>query len=99
MSGNTNHIKCTYCNRDTDQGGGTTWDHVVPRCKGGKNDRSNLVICCRQCNEMKAGMSLYMFKSVVSAFLRMHAIPPGYQKGDITHIKKQLKRMLSHEKV
>jgi hypothetical protein len=92
-------LKCTYCNRDTDQGGGTTWDHVVPRCKGGSNTRDNKVICCKQCNEMKAALSLHKFKTVVSAFLRMKAIPEGYHKGDITHIYNTIKKMLSHAKV
>ena len=92
-------LKCTYCNRDTDQGGGTTWDHVVPRSKGGSNDRSNIVICCKQCNSMKAALPLVRFKIVVSAFLRMKAIPEGYQKGDITHIYNTIKKMLTHEKV
>lgn len=52
------HIKCTYCNRHTDKGGGATWDHVVPRSKGGSNDRSNKVIACAFCNSIKDNNTL-----------------------------------------
>lgn len=44
---------CAYCGRP-----GTnrelTIDHVVPRAKGGHGLRSNLVLACRNCNEIKA---------------------------------------------
>ena len=33
----------------------TTVDHVVPRCQGGQSTWSNLVGCCRACNERKGG--------------------------------------------
>ena len=29
------------------------FDHVVSRVKGGKHERSNIVPCCRNCNELK----------------------------------------------
>jgi hypothetical protein len=29
-------------------------DHVVPRCRGGKNTMSNLVTTCEPCNQKKA---------------------------------------------
>lgn len=42
---------CRYCL--TGAGGVLTLDHVVPLCKGGTNDDSNLVTCCRRCNRIK----------------------------------------------
>lgn len=33
----------------------TTVDHVMPRCQGGKSTWTNLVGCCRACNERKGG--------------------------------------------
>ena len=30
------------------------FDHVLPRSKGGQHTVSNLVVCCRSCNERKA---------------------------------------------
>ena len=29
-------------------------DHVIPRSKGGSNGMDNLVLCCRECNTLKA---------------------------------------------
>ncbi|HJW09501.1 MAG TPA: HNH endonuclease [Holophagaceae bacterium] len=34
---------------------GTTVDHVVPRCQGGKTTWTNLVACCLICNSRKGG--------------------------------------------
>lgn len=33
-----------------------TTDHIVPRAKGGTNDRRNLVAACYRCNQNKADM-------------------------------------------
>lgn len=40
---------CAYCG-----GTSTTWDHIVPLCRGGANTRENLASCCRHCNQLKA---------------------------------------------
>lgn len=45
---------CQYCgkyhHRDL-----VTYDHVVPRSKGGLTDWTNIVTCCRSCNRKKGG--------------------------------------------
>jgi hypothetical protein len=33
-----------------------TRDHQIPLSKGGKNSMSNIVLCCRECNEKKGNM-------------------------------------------
>lgn len=38
-----------------------TVDHVIPKSKGGTNDRSNLVVACRRCNNAKGNRSLEAF--------------------------------------
>ena len=47
-----NNYKCFYCNSTIDK---SNWqlDHFYPRALGGKNERKNLVACCRWCNTMK----------------------------------------------
>lgn len=30
-----------------------TWDHIVPKSKGGTNDRSNVKLAHRRCNELR----------------------------------------------
>lgn len=53
---------CTLVERDGEywysHNAGYTWaevDHVMPRCRGGSNDLSNLVISCGRCNNSKSG--------------------------------------------
>lgn len=40
---------CRYCGKMAD-----TWDHAVPRSRGGSNARTNLYPCCYSCNQRKA---------------------------------------------
>lgn len=44
--------KCYWCGKDV----GDDWqtDHRVPLARGGKDDASNLVVSCRECNQSKA---------------------------------------------
>ncbi len=47
---------CQYCGdkfRTTD----LTFDHVVPRCRGGQTTWDNIVTACRQCNSVKGWQS------------------------------------------
>ncbi|OHT89303.1 restriction endonuclease [Mycobacteroides saopaulense] len=51
---------CVYCGAAAD-----TWDHVLPRCRGGVDSWLNTVAACRDCNGFKgdrtpheAGMTL-----------------------------------------
>jgi 5-methylcytosine-specific restriction endonuclease McrA len=51
---------CQYCGRKiykylNEKGSpypddGRTVDHIIPRCKGGKNSKDNVIACCYNCN-------------------------------------------------
>jgi 5-methylcytosine-specific restriction endonuclease McrA len=41
--------RCVYCGSPNH----LTLDHVRPRCRGGRNDASNLVAACQSCNRSK----------------------------------------------
>lgn len=45
---NSWRLQCAYCGKP-----GDTLDHVRPRSRGGRSDRSNLVCCCATCNRLK----------------------------------------------
>lgn len=49
--------RCCYCGARMCQGGETdlraTFEHVIPRCDGGSNRKSNLVIACMGCNRKR----------------------------------------------
>lgn len=51
------HPFCTYCQRSMRRERATL-DHVVPRCQNGAHTPQNLVLCCCDCNQAKAGRSL-----------------------------------------
>lgn len=46
--------KCQYCGRKRPPGQ-LTWDHVLPRARGGKTEWENIVTCCIVCNRKKGG--------------------------------------------
>tara|TARA_R100001510_G_scaffold56437_1_gene62020 strand:- start:637 stop:1143 length:507 start_codon:yes stop_codon:yes gene_type:complete len=55
---------CQYC-RDKHNSCDLTIDHIMPRSRGGQNTWTNLVACCKKCNQKKrdrtpseAGMKL-----------------------------------------
>jgi len=57
-------FKCAYCNKPLTLKS-ITKDHVIPRCRGGKDSLLNVVACCSPCNGKKgdrtpkeAGMKL-----------------------------------------
>ena len=46
---------CYYCNTDT-SARKLTMDHVVPLARGGRSIKSNLVPCCKSCNNLKKNL-------------------------------------------
>lgn len=52
--------RCSYCGKPLTQ---KNWsiDHIVPKSKGGTYDLSNLVPCCKGCNNSKGAMPVGVF--------------------------------------
>ena len=46
--------RCQYCGSPVDHKG-LTYDHVIPRSKGGPTEWTNVVSCCPACNVKKGG--------------------------------------------
>ncbi len=44
-------FSCAYCNRSED----LTFDHVIPRSRGGRTSWENIVAACSRCNLAKGG--------------------------------------------
>lgn len=44
--------KCQYCFRDVSRGE-ATYDHVLPKARGGRTEWGNIVIACMGCNQAK----------------------------------------------
>ncbi len=44
---------CAYCGEAVTLET-ATFDHVIPKSRGGSNARGNRVLCCKKCNWLKA---------------------------------------------
>jgi len=47
-------VECFYCGIEILTKWEHTYDHFIPLSRGGENDFSNLVECCKKCNSDKA---------------------------------------------
>lgn len=52
---------CHYCGVSVDSDATMTVDHKIPRCRGGRNDPENVVLCCRDCNAQKGDLPYDIF--------------------------------------
>lgn len=65
MKENISAINCHYCGCDFEENNKyifPTVDHVVPLARKGKNNKSNFVIACNRCNNLKKAHSYSFFK-------------------------------------
>eukprot|EP00634_Sargassococcus_sp_CCMP2135_P006858 CAMPEP_0198649020 /NCGR_PEP_ID=MMETSP1467-20131203/3946_1 /TAXON_ID=1462469 /ORGANISM="unid. sp., Strain CCMP2135" /LENGTH=248 /DNA_ID=CAMNT_0044384771 /DNA_START=158 /DNA_END=904 /DNA_ORIENTATION=+ len=53
-------FRCQYC-RGAFRVSELTYDHVVPRSKGGETNWTNVVTCCTHCNNKKGDLDLKTF--------------------------------------
>lgn len=56
------NFTCQYCGRKTPEAI-LELDHIIPKCKGGKNDIQNYITSCFECNRGKAGSPLDKIKT------------------------------------
>lgn len=42
-----------------------TWDHLTPRCRGGKNGKFNKKLVCFKCNKDKAHLTEQEYRAVL----------------------------------
>jgi len=54
-----------------------TRDHMLPRSRGGRNRRDNIVVACKRCNTDKGSLNLQEFR-LVMAFRAGVIQPPDF---------------------
>lgn len=78
-------LACVYCGRGIEQGVRLSLDHVVPHVHGGRNDASNLVTCCTDCNSRRQDTH-------IRTWLRRVAEERGVAVAQLSaHIRRQLR--------
>lgn len=55
--------RCWYCGTQLNKLT-RTWDHVVARYLGGRDETSNFVFACYPCNQLKGHMTLEAFRTL-----------------------------------
>lgn len=53
--------RCAYCGNKF-KSKYLTLDHMIPRCKGGKANMTNLLPACSACNSAKGSLDLEIFR-------------------------------------
>lgn len=52
---------CDYCEKPL-RWKTATFDHAIPRCKGGTDHVANLVMACQSCNSSKGGRCVWEWR-------------------------------------
>lgn len=98
--------KCNYC-KHTFHVSFLTIDHLVPACRGGTEAYTNLVPACRNCNHLKAELTVkqfkYLIRGTVIAILagdkhvskNWDALANRYLTGKIEFLHETAERLLS----
>jgi 5-methylcytosine-specific restriction endonuclease McrA len=63
---------CYYCRRAFASGELRTFDHKVPRARGGSNKPGNLVVACTECNGEKGDLThdeFFLYRQVTGHIL------------------------------
>lgn len=60
---------CVYCGFNVEQGAKLTLDHLRPHSQGGSNSETNLVTCCKACNESRGTRSVKVFVIAVAQYI------------------------------
>ncbi|MGE3770525.1 MAG: HNH endonuclease [Bdellovibrionales bacterium] len=75
------NFTCQYCG-DDDPKDPLTFDHIIPRCKGGRTTWENIVTACQPCNQKK-GDHLLTDPAMVKAGMKLRKQPRRPTKMEI----------------
>jgi hypothetical protein len=62
-------LACAWCGQGLESGTIFTLDHLKPHSKGGSNHETNLVTCCKHCNDSRGKRTQREFAEGVAAYL------------------------------
>jgi hypothetical protein len=70
---NEPQYRCAYCGCGL-TAAKKTRDHVIPTARGGSDHKSNIVIACGRCNQLKADLLFDSFEDAQAYLLALHKI-------------------------
>jgi hypothetical protein len=83
-------LACAWCGAGLETGSIFTLDHLKPHAKGGSNHESNLVTCCKHCNDSRGKRNQTVFAHAVATYVNH-----GLTKEDVLgHIRTTSRRSL-----
>jgi 5-methylcytosine-specific restriction endonuclease McrA len=77
-------FKCQYCGSQPGPSG-LTFDHVTPRCQGGRTEWTNIVTACIPCNAAKADRTPEQAKMTLAKPAARPAYMPAVSPADALH--------------
>lgn len=83
-------LACAYCSANIESGTILSLDHIKAHNVGGTNEATNLITCCKRCNESKGKRTLPDFAKAVAGYLN-HGVDP---KEIVKHVRACVKRDL-----
>ncbi len=63
-------VNCFYCDTVINSKYEHSYDHIIPRAKGGKDTFENLLDCCKNCNQSKGDKSLKEWRLFLTAQIK-----------------------------
>lgn len=62
-------LRCAWCDTPLESGTIFTLDHLKPHAKAGSNHESNLVTCCKHCNDSRGKRAQTEFALAVATYV------------------------------
>lgn len=62
-------MACAWCGKGVEDGVTLSLDHLKPHSKGGCNHESNLVTCCKFCNDSRGNRTQTAFAKATAAYV------------------------------
>lgn len=84
------NLACCYCGTGIEDGVTLSLDRLKPHSKGGNNHETNLVTCCKFCNDSRGNRGVSEVARGVAAY-RNHGVTA---EAIIWHVAKQARRSL-----
>lgn len=84
---------CAYCSCSLDEYS-KTLDHLTPKSRGGKLSNDNKLPVCKECNQMKANMTIKEFDRALNGLIFYETETHKKSLGRLKKIKYNVKQII-----